>query len=336
MKNSKKKQKLKTNRIICGDVLASLKKIPDESINLIITSPPYFQQRDYQMSGEEIGNEKALQEYMTILYDVFIECYRVTRKDGNIVFNLGDKYIDKSLQLIPYRFAGNILDYCSVKLINNITWVKSNPTPRQYNRRLVNATEPFFHFAKTEDYYYDRESFCYEKQVIKKVTDKKGKNYEMQIRDSNLTTQEKLKAMIAVAQARLDISEGKISDFRMKIRGIHKLAFGGQQGGRNNEIKNNGFTIIRMTGQKMKSDAIINPVDNNKGIKHPAIFPIKVIKELVLLLSPEDGIVLDPFCGSGTTCLAAKELGRQYLGIDLSEKYCNISRSRLSSYLIGE
>jgi site-specific DNA-methyltransferase (adenine-specific) len=54
-----------------------------------------------------------------------------------------------------------------------------------------------------------------------------------------------------------------------------------------------------------------------------------VIKELVLLLSEEDAIVLDPFCGSGTTCLAAKELGRKYLGIELSEKYCDVIKERL-------
>ncbi|MCK5762862.1 MAG: site-specific DNA-methyltransferase [Clostridiales bacterium] len=136
--------------------------------------------------------------------------------------------------------------------------------------------------------------------------------------------------MMAITQARHEIIAGKITDFRMKIRGIHKLAFGGQRGGRNDEIKKNGFTVIKMTGQKMKRDIIESPVDNNRGIAHPAIFPLKVIKEMVLLLSPKNGIVLDPFCGSGTSCLAAKELNRNYIGIDLSDKFCKISRERLN------
>jgi len=231
--------------------------------------------------------------------------------------------------MIPYRFAIRATDENDVFLVNDITWVKSNPTPRQYSRRLVSSTEPFFHFAKTNDYYYDRDAFLYEKPKEKTVTNKKGSAYFDKIYSSDLSSPERLEAKKALHRAIQETIDGKISDFRMKIRGVHKLAFGGQQGGRNNEIKNNGFTIIKMTGKKMKRDIIESPVASSKDIDHPAIFPLQVIKELVSLLSPKDGIILDPFCGSGTTCLAAKELGRRYIGIDLSEKYCKISRERL-------
>jgi site-specific DNA-methyltransferase (adenine-specific) len=334
LNNSKKKQKEKelVNKIFCGDVFHKLGKIPNDFVDLIITSPPYFQQRDYAEDEElEIGNEEYIINYLATLVEVFDECLRVCKRDGNIVFNLGDKYLKGDLQLIPYRFAMMVKDRFSppLKLVNDITWVKSNPTPRQYDRRLVSATEPFFHFVMSPNYYYDRDAFQFEELEKKKITDKKGRSYEKQILSSALTPKEQLSALIAVGKARLDITEGKITDFRMKIRGVHKLAFGGQPGGRNNEIKNNGFTVIEMTGQKMKRDVIVTPVASAKNIDHPAIFPLEVIKELVLLLSPKDGIVIDPFCGSGTTCLAAKELDRRYIGIDLSEKYCEISRERL-------
>lgn len=309
-----------------------LQKMPNDSVDVIITSPPYFQQRNYldeKFSHFEIGIETILNLYLRRLGVIFSECVRVCKPTGNIVFNLGDKYIDKCLMMIPYRFAIRAIDDNDVFLINDITWVKSNPTPRQYSRRLVSSTEPFFHFAKTDDYYYDRDAFLYEKPEKKKITSKKGSVYFDLIYASDLSDEEKDAAKKALHRAIQEIVDVKISDFRMKIRGVHKLAFGGQQGGRNNEIKNNGFTIIKMTGQKMKRDIIESHVACSKNIDHPAIFPLQVIKELVSLLSPEDGIVLDPFCGSGTTCLAAKELGRKYIGIDLSEKYCEISRERL-------
>jgi site-specific DNA-methyltransferase (adenine-specific) len=336
LKNSKKKQKEKefvvVNKIICGDSISCLRKMPSECVDLIITSPPYFKQRTYIEGKDlEIGNEEFAIDYLDILDKVFSECLRVCKRNGNIVFNLGDKYLKGDLALLPYRFAIRVKDRYSppLKLINNITWVKSNPTPRQYDRRLVNSTEPFFHFARSKDYYYDRDAFQYSEIEQKEITATKGLAYLDKIYNSRLTDTEKIAAVTAMYQARQEISDGKITDFRMKIRGVHKLAFGGQQGGRNNEIKNNGFTVIKMTGQKMKRDVIESPVDNNKGIDHPAIFPLKVIKDMVLLLSPQDGIVLDPFCGSGTTCLAAKELNRKYIGIDLSEKFCDMSRERL-------
>lgn len=335
MKSSKKTQKIKeplrVNKIICGDAIAKLGVMPDNSVDLVVTSPPYFMQRKYGDDELEIGQEKLTGLYLNILRSVFDHCMRIIKPTGSVCWNMGDGYRDKSLMLLPYQFAIEILDHLPhIKLINNITWVKSNPTPRQYDRRLVNSTEPFFHFAKSDKYYYDRDAFFYQEPERKEITDKKGKHYLEQIQNSDLSPEEKLNAIMAVTQSRHEIINGKITDFRMKIRGIHKLAFGGQQGGRNNEIKKNGFTVIKMTGQKMKRDIIESPVDNNKGIEHPAIFPLKVIKEMVLLLSPKDGIVLDPFCGSGTTCLAAKELGRDYIGIDLSDKFCQISRERLN------
>ena len=117
----------------------------------------------------------------------------------------------------------------------------------------------------------------------------------------------------------------------MKIRGIHKKAFSGQDGGRNRQIDKQGFTVIKMRGNRLKRDIIESSVANSKNIDHPAIFPLKVIKELVQLLSNEGDTVLDPFNGSGQTCVAARDLNRKYIGIDLSEEYCKIARERLAN-----
>ena len=66
-----------------------------------------------------------------------------------------------------------------------------------------------------------------------------------------------------------------------------------------------------------------------KNVNHPAVFPLKVISELVKLLSKENGVVLDPFCGSGQVYLAAKSLNRKYLGIDLNKRYCELAENRI-------
>ncbi len=322
------------NKIICGDSSEVLVNLESDSVDLVITSPPYFHQRQYTGSFREIGAEAEIGMYLQSLWNVFEECVRIIKPTGSIVWNMGDVYLDKSLELIPYRFAIYMIDFCKVKLINEITWVKSNPTPRQYNRRLVPATEPFFHFVKSDKYYYNREEFLKTDKPIKPNKSlKKGKGYIAKIHKSDLTEQEKGHALIALAEAVSEVRNGEISDFRMKIRGVHKKAFGGQRGGRNNQIDKQGYTIIRFTGRKLQRDVIETSVANAKNIAHPAIFPLKVISNLVQLLSTEGNMVLDPFCGSGQVCIAAKSLNRQYLGIDLNPDYCRMTEKRLANLL---
>ena len=79
----------------------------------------------------------------------------------------------------------------------------------------------------------------------------------------------------------------------------------------------------------MKKDLIESPVETLKGTKHPAIFPEFIIGELIKLLCPKDGIVLDPFIGSGTTAIAAKKLGRKYIGIDINPEYIKYAKERI-------
>jgi site-specific DNA-methyltransferase (adenine-specific) len=320
------------NKIICGNARTELEKLEDESVDLIITSPPYYKQRSYLKDDVmEIGDEGALIDYERRLGAVFSQCVRVCKPTGNIIFNLGDRYDNGSLQLLPYRFAIRSLDYNDVKLINDITWVKTNPTPRQYKRRLISSTEPFFHFAKSKDYYYNIDAFlAEEKKIEKKIPScKKGKKYIKLIEKSDLSSDEKGRAIIALAEVVVEYSQREISDFRMKIRGIHKKAFGGQSGGRNSQIDKQGYTIIRMYGKKLKRDVIENSVANTKNIDHPAVFPLKVINELVKLLSKESDLILDPFCGSGQVCISAKSLNRNYLGVDLNPDFCDLAEKRL-------
>ena len=326
---------LPKNQILCGDAVSILKQFKNQSVNLVITSPPYFKQREY--AGGEIGDEHTVDKYIDAIMEVFHECVRVLKDDGNIVFNMGDKYHNRSLLLVPFRFALKATEQENVRLVNNITWMKSNPTPRQFNRRLVSSTEPFFHFAKSDYYYYDVDAFQKEPKKEKNLSEYKqngkksriGQSYKDNIEKSDLSLEEKNAAYEDLKNVIDEVKHGKIFDFRMKIRGIHSPAFGGQSGGRATQMEKKGYTIIRMRGKKLKKDVIVSSVKTSKGYWHPAVYPQSIIEEFIKLLSRVNDIVLDPFMGSGTTAVAAKKLDRDFIGIDISPEYVSMAQKRL-------
>ncbi len=193
------------NKVINGDSLEVLRELPDNSIDHVITSPPYFQQRDYGNGINEIGNEKTEKEYLENLQNIFHECVRIVKETGTIVFNLGDKYINGGLQLIPFKFAINVLEKENVFLVNNITWNKLNPTPRQDKRKLVQATEPFFVFAKTKKYKFKMNEYLKHLDILNKkqsrATNGIGKKYYELIDNSNLNEIEKESAKKELTKA---------------------------------------------------------------------------------------------------------------------------------------
>ena len=250
------------------------------------------------------------------------------------MFNLGDKYQEGSLLLVPHRFAMQATERYKLKLINAVTWVKLNPTPRQFRRRLVSSTEPFFHFAKSDNYYYI-DAF---NQSGRLAHDKKssksegiGKGYFALIDQSELTPEQKHSARLALMDAIQEAKMGKIAGFRMKIRGIHSEPFGGQAGGRQIQLEKNGFTMIRIHGNPLKKDMIEMAVESLKHTNHPAVYPVKLVMEFLHLLTPPQAIILDPFMGSGSTAVACKLLHRQYIGFDLNAAYCQLAEERLAS-----
>jgi site-specific DNA-methyltransferase (adenine-specific) len=333
---------LPLDQIICTDNLEAIKGLPNGSINLIVTSPPYFQQRDYgyDYGAAGIGSEPSLQEYLDRLLCLFRECVRVTANDGSIVFNLGDKYQDSNLLLVPYRFAIAATETGLVKLVNAISWVKQNPTPRQFQRRLVSSVEPFFHFVKSDSYFYDINAFLSEpKDTPKKVntaTPALGKKYFELLAQSDLTPEQKNLGRAAIFKVIEEVKSNEIAGFRMKIRGIHAEAFGGQEGGRKIQMERQGFTVIRLMGNKMKRDVIETPVETIKGGKHPAIYPVRVVAEMLRLLTRPGDVVLDPFMGSGSTAVACKILNRRYIGYDINPLYCAEAQSRIETIKNGK
>ena len=270
--------------VICGDSFDVLRYDFDEnSVDLVVTSPPYFGQRTYTNHG--LGNEDTIEQYLTNIMHTFAQIVRVVKPTGNIVYNMGDKVLDGGLQLIPYQFALRAIEQFNLRLVNEITWAKSNPTPHQFDRRLTFSTEPFFHFALGRDYFYDRASFqSSESRPPAKPTKRLGSRYRMLIDISALSETQKEHAHNSLDEVIDEVRSGHIHSFRMKIRDIHAPAYGGQEGGRKIRLERDGFTIIRISGQVMKKDIIETPVESIPGNGHPAIFPVKVVREVIRLL----------------------------------------------------
>lgn len=322
------------NKIYCGDCKEVLKDIPSNSVDLVLTSPPYFQQRDYG-GGDGVGNEKTVEEYIENIMIVFRECVRIIKNTGSIVFNIGDKYIDGNLQLVPYKFALAVQKEKEVKLINELTWVKVNPTPKQDPRKLVSSKEPFFIFTKSNEYYFNKESFMEYRDKFLNGSRKSGgndigKKYFELIEKSGLSAENKQRAKKELYEVIREVKEGKLESFRMKIQGMHALPYGGQAGGRLTQIETKGFTIIKIYGNSIRKDVIESTVETIKGNVHPAVYPKFIIQELIKLLTKEDDVVLDPFLGSGTTAVVAASLRRNYIGIEIHPEYIEYAKKRLN------
>lgn len=252
-----------------GDAVQSLNALPTSSVDCIVTSPPYYGQRDYGVAGQ-IGLEKHPQQYIERLLSVFRAARRVLKPTGSLWVNLGDTYwsgkgrshgIDnkqknrrflrpqdltgvrplctpKQLLLIPHRFAIAMQDDKWIVRNDNV-WYKVNPTPDPVKDRSAAAHEYMFHFVLQRHYYYDFDAVAVES---------KG--------------QCEVKAPPSV--------------WRIPIAATFK--------------------------------------------KHIAVFPEALVRVPILATLPPKGVLLDPFCGSGTTLgfALSQKRGRRLIGIDIS------------------
>jgi len=144
--------------ILQGDCVESLKKLEDQSINTCITSPPYYNLRNYNDESKQLGMEDTPEEFVENLVRVFREVKRVLRDDGTVWLNLGDSYgKNKQLTGIPWRVAF-ALQQDGWYLRQDIIWHKPNPMPESITNRCTKAHEYIFLLSKKPKYYYDHEA----------------------------------------------------------------------------------------------------------------------------------------------------------------------------------
>ena len=302
---------LPINKILCGDSLTELKKLPAESIDCVMTSPPYWALRDYGIEGQ-LGLEPTFEEYIKNLCDIFDEVKRVLKKSGTCWINLGDTYSgnkegktdnivsnylkdttknihkkvngvsEKSLCNIPARFSIEMQNRGWI-LRNVIIWHKPNCIPSSVKDRFTVDFEYLFFFVKNKKYFFETQ-------------------YEPVKEESLIRAEYKLNQ----------------TDYAWKAVNVQNL-------------------------EKMGS-RIVNPLGRNKRTvwsictqpfteAHFAVYPEELCKTPIKAGCPESGIVLDIFSGAGTTALVALKNNRRFIGIELSPKYIEIAMNRLKPYL---
>jgi site-specific DNA-methyltransferase (adenine-specific) len=274
------------NFIINEDALTALKLLPDNCIDMVVTSPPYYGQRDYGVSGQ-IGSESTPEAYIEKLVAIFAEVRAKLKDSGTLWLNLGDKYLDSALLGMPWRVALALAQDGWI-LRSDVIWHKPNAMPSSVKSRPTTDHEYMFMLSKGKDYYYDADS----------------------IREPHVTFSE---------------------DSKMRGGRNHL----GKRGGTPEEGKNAGNSNLH-TG---RWDQAFHPLGRNKRTvwsvslgkfrgAHFAVFPEKLIEPCILAACPANGVVLDPFFGSGTAGLVALKNKRRFLGIELNSEYCDMASKR--------
>ena len=124
----------------------------DKCIDLIVTSPPYWGQRDYK-NAAQWGNESDVKDYIKNMIEWAKECHRILKDTGCLFLNIGDKYSKKGLKLIPERIAIAMSDNGWI-LRNNIIWYKPNHMPTSVKDRFCNTYE-YVYFCTKDDVRFD-------------------------------------------------------------------------------------------------------------------------------------------------------------------------------------
>ncbi|MDH4378395.1 MAG: site-specific DNA-methyltransferase [Vampirovibrionales bacterium] len=333
------------NNLVCpllllGDALTILQQLPDESIDCVVTSPPYWGKREYENGG--IGLESNYSEYIYNLTGICQEVKRVLKPTGSFWLNIGDSYKDKQLLGLPWRVAFELIDKQNWVLRNSIIWNKIKGGMDNSSDRLANAHENIFHFVKkTKGYYYNSDSIRSSPRKSKIIngsvvsaTGVSGVRYKRQIELSTaLSEADKANALAALDAMLDDIRTGKISDFRMIIRNQQRVTHSDSQklSGRSKELSEKGYYFLKYhpNGSKPNDVWDILPEDTQTRQSHFAAYPLDLCRIPILSTCPKEGIVLDPFCGTGTTLMVAKQLNRKSIGIDISKKYLELTADRL-------
>lgn len=327
-----------------GEAADVLRSLPNESIDFAMTSPPYWGQREYNEGG--IGLEADHRDYVNSLARVFLEVRRVLKSSGSFWLNLGDTYNGKGLVGIPWRVAFELTDNQGWTLRNSVVWNKLKGGMDNTKDRLGNVHEMVFHFVKQpQGYYYNTDAIRTRPREAKVVngaivsaTGVSGVRYKRQIElSTSLIEKEKHEAFTALDSMLTDVARGKLSDFRMIIRGQQRATHSDSErvSGRAKELRDKGFYFLKYhpNGSKPNDVWDIIPEDTQRRESHFAPYPVDLCRIPLLATCPKGGIALDPFCGTGSTLVAARDCGNKSVGIDISRSYLEIAQTRTRSLL---
>ena len=298
---------LETNIIHIGDNLFHLTNIPDNSVDMCVTSPPYYNLRDYKNSGQ-IGAENTVKDFVENLCKVFDEIHRILKPTGSCWVNIGDTYDKKRLLQVPSRFEIAMCDR-GWHLRNEIIWSKPNPQPISSKDRFWGNHEKFFWFVKdVKKYYFNRDAILVPQAEIS-IRRMFSKNNMSKRKDFNATSKEGF----AISS---DSQDKHYARMREEM-GIDK------------EFNYEELIKSGKCPTRPEFDTWNIPSVTYKGA-HFAVYPPELIEKPILSCCPEQGIIIDPFMGSGTTGEVAKLNNRRYIGLELNPEYAILANERIS------
>lgn len=288
-------------KIIEGDALELIKQQPDNSVDLIVTSPPYADIINY---GKEVSTKKP-DEYVDWFLPYFDEIYRVLKPSGSFILNINHSVKNGVVNPFVYELISRSQKQTKLKLYSDLYWHKKNGIPNGAKKRFRNMTEFVFHFVKNP-----KELKFYMERVMYPTKD---------------TTLQRRKYDLS------DANQGEVIDGeRIRTKKMKYIT------GQVNRSRGDGYTppdYYRELPALARPDNVFRfsnaGASRDNTIKHPAPFHVELPTFFINLLTDEGDIVMDIFSGIATTGVACKELNRNYIGYELNPKYVEFSIQRL-------
>lgn len=325
-------------QIITGDCRSELAKLPAESVNCCVTSPPYFGLRDYGVDGQ-IGLENTPDAFVAELVSVFREVRRVLRDDGVCWLNLGDSYAANRTYQVTDRKAGDVGNFKGSAvpdglkpkdligipwrvafalqadgwyLRQDIIWSKPNPMPESVQDRCTKAHEYVFLLSKSPRYWYDADAIA-EPAVYSGLTGQDESGFKNAAAFNGKHS--------ANPEVRNERGRGGVNAFRGQ--GANRDNESGKANRTGRDLQNVG------TGVTRNARSVWTIATAPFAEAHFATFPPELAERCIKAGCPEGGVVLDPFGGAGTTGLVADRLRRNAVLIELNPEYAAMAKRRI-------
>ena len=353
---------MEINKVYLGDAIELAKQLPDESVDAVVTSPPYYGLRDYGTDGQ-IGLEETPEEYIDKLVSLFREIRRCLKEEGTIWVNIGDSYNgnkkgnteininkrvaenshfekklwggtkQKDLIGIPWMLAF-ALRADGWYLRQDIIWHKPNPMPESVTDRCTKSHEYIFLLSKSERYYFDYEEI--QEKAVTQIDPRIGKREEYNgIRDGGKGNGQRAFVSLKVGHPMGEKQYGNSDDPHYQTKSGKEWVPRTKNCQEDGQAPNS-IHLRREEGLpdevyvvRNKRDVWTVPVRPNKEA-HFATYPQMLIRPCILAGCPENGVVLDPFMGSGTTGIVARKLNRNYIGFELNPEYQKMAERRIA------
>ena len=331
---------MEIDKIYQGDSLDVLKTFEDNSVDCCVTSPPYYALRDYGVDGQ-IGLEETPEKYIERLTEVFMEVHRVLKPNGTLWLNIGDSYNGnkvgntevvknkkvsesndfhkklwsgakpKDLIGIPWMLAFSLRN-AGWYLRQDIIWHKPNPMPESVTDRCTKSHEYIFLLSKGQKYYFDYEA------IQEEATGYDGR------KDTMMKGSKKYDAQIMPNQSVQSMAKNGHERWKFKSKNCQ---YDGQRPNSMHLKERQGWSNEVYPVRNKRDVWSINVKPNKEA--HFATYPPELVSNCIIAGCPEDGIVLDPFMGSGTTGIVANKLNRHYVGIELNPEYVEMAERRI-------